>query len=87
MLLSVELPDLIAHSLRLDGPSSSRRALEMLALEGYREGKLSRGQVSEMLDLEFNETEQFLSQLGADHEYSMEDFCQDAQNLRRFLAK
>jgi predicted HTH domain antitoxin len=87
MLLSLELPDLIAHSLRLDGPSSSRRALEMLALEGYREGKLSRGQVSEMLDLEFNETERFLSQLGADPDYSMDDYYQDSQNLRQFLAK
>ena len=87
MLLSLELPDLIAHSLRLDGPSSSRRAMEMLALEGYREGRLSRGQVSEMLDLEFNETEQFLLQLGADQEYSIEDFRQDSQNLRQFLAK
>ncbi|MEN3940907.1 UPF0175 family protein [Prosthecobacter sp. SYSU 5D2] len=87
MHLSLELPDVIAHSLRLDGPSSSRRALEMLALEGYQEGKLSRGQVSEMLDLGFNETEQFLLQLGPDQEYSIEDFCQDAQNLRQFLAK
>jgi predicted HTH domain antitoxin len=87
MLLSLELPDLIAHSLRLDGPSSNRRALEMLALEGYREGMLSRGQVSEMLNIEFNETERFLLQLGADHEYSIEDFRQDSQNLRQFLAK
>ncbi len=87
MLLSLEIPDLIAHSLRLDGSSSGQRALEMLALEGYREGKLSRGQVSEMLDLEFNETEQFLSQHDVDLEYSFEDFRQDSENLRQFLVR
>ncbi|MDZ4286398.1 MAG: UPF0175 family protein [Prosthecobacter sp.] len=87
MLLSVELPDLIARSLHLDGPASSRRALEMLALEGYRGGELSRGQVSEMLGLEFNETEHFLRQHGADLRYTVEDFEQDSKNLRQFLAK
>jgi predicted HTH domain antitoxin len=87
MLLSVELPEPIARSLRLDGPASSRRALEMLALEGYREGNLSRGQISEMLGLEFNETEQFLSQHGADLQYTADDFDQDSENLRQFLSK
>ncbi|MDB6119565.1 MAG: UPF0175-containing protein [Verrucomicrobiaceae bacterium] len=87
MPVSIELPDLIARSLRLDGPKSSRRALEMLALEGYRAGELSRGQVSEMLEMEFNETEKFLADHGAGMHYTVEDFEQDAKNLRQFLAK
>ena len=87
MLLSVEVPDLIARSMRLEGPQSNRRALEMLALEGYREGQLSRGQVSEMLSLEFNETEKFLADHGASLEYTVEDFEQDSENLRLFLSQ
>jgi len=53
MLVSVELPDPIAKQLHLDGEQGNRRALEIFALEGYRTGELSRGQISELLDLEF----------------------------------
>jgi predicted HTH domain antitoxin len=87
MLVSVEVPDLIAHSLRLDGPQSNRRALEMLALEGYRAGELSRGQVSEMLDMEFNETEKFLKDHGAFLQYTVDDLERDAANLRQFFSR
>ncbi len=87
MLVSVEIPDPIAHSLRLDGPQPSRRALEMLALEGYKEGTLSRGQVSRMLDMEFNETEQFLNEHGAKLALTAEDYARDSSNLRAFLSR
>jgi predicted HTH domain antitoxin len=86
MLLSVEVPDPIAHSLRLDGPQSKRRALEMFALEGYRSGELSRGQISEMLEMEFNETEKFLKDHGAFLQYTADDLEKDAANLREFLS-
>lgn len=87
MLVSVEIPDPIAHSLRLDGPQPSRRALEMLALEGYKAGGLSRGQVSRMLDLEFNETEKFLKDHGATLGLTAEDYERDSENLRAFLSR
>jgi hypothetical protein len=60
MMLSVEVPDQIAHNVHLEGSQGNRRALEMLALEGYREGMLSRGAVAKMLDLSYPESEQFL---------------------------
>ncbi len=60
MTLTLEIPDAFTRPLRLDGEHGRRRALEMLALEGYREGSLSRGQVSEMLGWSFFETEEFL---------------------------
>jgi predicted HTH domain antitoxin len=87
MILSVEVPDPIARSLSLNGPSSTRRALEMLALEGYREGKLSRGQVSEMLDLEFNETEKFLRDNGAMLGLSNEDYERSNAALQKLLSR
>jgi hypothetical protein len=40
----------------------SRRALEAIALEGYREHSLTLYQISEMLDLSRVETEDFLGQ-------------------------
>lgn len=87
MLVSVEIPDPIAHSLRLDGPQPSRRALEMLALEGYKEGTLSRGQVSRMLDMESTQTGKFLKDHGAMLGLTPEDLEQDSVNLRKFLAR
>lgn len=87
MRLSLEVPDEIAHSLRLEGPQSARRHREILALEGYRSGELSRGQVSELLGMGFDETEAFLREHGADLGLSLEEFGQDSANLRQFLAR
>jgi len=87
MILSLEVPDQIAHSLRLEGPQSTQRHLEILALEGYRSGELSRGQVSELLGIGFDETEAFLKKHGADLGLTMEEFEQDSANLRQFLSR
>lgn len=87
MTLSVEIPDKYATHLGLDSPERSRRGLEMMALEGYREGKLSRGQVSELLDQSFNETEAFLYQHGAFLELSVEDYARSSDHLRSVLAE
>lgn len=85
MLVSVELPDQIAKQLHLDGEQRNRRALEILALEGYRNGELSRGQVSELLGLEFNETMQFLKTRDSIRSITLEEFEQDAKRLRELL--
>jgi predicted HTH domain antitoxin len=87
MKLSVEVPDQIAHSLRLEGPQATHRHLEILALEGYRAGELSRGQVSELLGMGFDETEAFLKEHGADLGLTMEEIEQDSANLRQFLSR
>ncbi len=87
MLVSVELPDPIAKQLHLDGEQGNRRALEIFALEGYRNGELSRGQVSELLGLEFNETMQFLKTRACFRSITLEEFEQDVKGLRAFLAQ
>lgn len=87
MLLSVELPDPIARQLHLDGMEGGRRALEMFALEGYRAGELSRGQVSELLGLEFNETEGFLKEHKAFVPLTMEEFQRSSDGLEEFLSR
>jgi predicted HTH domain antitoxin len=87
VLVSVELPDPIAKQLHLDGEQGNRRALEMFALEGYRNGELSRGQVSELLGLEFNETMQFLKDHDSVRSITLEQFEQDAKGLRELLAQ
>lgn len=87
MQFSVEMPEAIVHQLHLDGADGQRRALEMFALEGYRRGNLSRGQVSELLDLEFNETEKFLKDHGCGLGITLGEYEKDAKSLREFLAR
>ena len=87
MLVSVELPEPIAKQLHLDGEQGNRRALKIFAIEGYRTGELSRGQVSELLDLEFNETMQFLKEHGCARSISLEEFEQEAKAARELLGR
>lgn len=85
MTLTVEIPDQFTLPLALNGPQPERRALEMLALEGYREGALSRGQVSEMLALSFFDTEAFLHQHSAMLETDIAEIERGSSALRSFL--
>lgn len=87
MTLSMEVPDQIARSLHLDGPQPHRRALEMLALEGYRTGDLSRGQIGTLLGLSFYETEEFLKKNHAYIELSLEEFQESSDGLETLLSK
>lgn len=81
------MPDAIAHELDLDGADGERRALELFALEGYRQEKLSRGQVSELLRLEFNETEAFLKRNNAFARFTREEFARSSAGLEGLLAR
>jgi predicted HTH domain antitoxin len=58
--VTLHIPDDIAKRLSAAGGEVSRRALEAVALEGYREQSLTLYQVSEMLGLSRVETEDFL---------------------------
>jgi predicted HTH domain antitoxin len=62
MEVTLRIPDDVAKRLSASGGDVSRRALEALALEGYREQTLTLYQVSEMLGLSRVETEDFLGQ-------------------------
>ncbi|MGB9246016.1 MAG: UPF0175 family protein [Candidatus Acidiferrales bacterium] len=60
MEVKLRIPDDIAEHLSGSGPDISRRVLEALALEGYRDQSLTLYQVSELLGLSRIETEDFL---------------------------
>jgi hypothetical protein len=81
MLVSIEIPDSLAHQLSLDGPEGSRRALEMLALEGYRTLTLSRYHVGELLGFSFYETEGFLKRSHATIALTMDEHERGSLNL------
>jgi predicted HTH domain antitoxin len=75
--LTIELPEEIERELRAAWENLPRRALEALAVEGYRSGVLTRGQVGHLLDLNFWETETFLKEKAAFLKYTLEDLEQD----------
>lgn len=61
MEVILRIPDEVARQFAAGG-DVSRRALEAIALEGYREQTLSLYQISEMLGLSRVEAEDFLGQ-------------------------
>jgi hypothetical protein len=60
MEVTLHIPDDVAKRLAAGGGDVSRRALEAIALEGYREPTLTLYQVSDMLGFSRVETEDFL---------------------------
>ena len=87
MNVAVELPDDIARQLETAWPDMPRRVLESVAVEGYRSGALTRGQVQRLLQLSWWETEAFLKERQAYLPYEEEDLKQDNATLDRVLSK
>lgn len=87
MQVTIEIPDAVVAQLKLNGGTMSRELLEAFAVEAYRSEKLSRGQVSELLGLNFWETEEFLRKRGAFLHYDLNDLEQDREALRIALSK
>lgn len=81
MNVAIELPEDIARQLSSSWGDMPRRALEAVALEGYRSGALSRGQVGRLLGLNFWETEAFLKERQAYMPYEESDMAQDRAEL------
>ncbi len=82
MTLLLELPDSWKSLLGLDTGDAVGRARQMLVIEGYREGRLSRGQAAEMLNLGFHEAEKLFNRLGASQQPTWYEQELSARKLR-----
>lgn len=87
MQVRLTIPDEVAAELEPEGADLGRRALEALAIEGYRAEALSLGQVAEMLGLSINEADAFLKARGVDLLIPLEDFARDRAALEELLSK
>jgi len=85
--IAVHLPEEIAKRLESAGRDVSRGALEAVALEGYRDGTLSREQVGRVLGLSFWETEAFLKERQAYLAYDEQDLERDRRDLDRLAPR
>ena len=87
MSVTINLPENIEQQLKEQWGDLPRRTLEALALEGYRSGALSAGQVAEVLQLSAWETESFLHEHGAGLDYTAEDLERDVAESERVLPR
>jgi predicted HTH domain antitoxin len=85
MTLVLELPDSWKGLLGLDTADAAARAREMLVIESYREGRLSRGQAAEMLGLGFHEAEVLLNHCSANQQPAWEELEHSANELRSLM--
>ncbi len=88
MNVTISLPENIEQHLKIEwGADLSRRALEALAIEGYRTEALSIGQVAEILGMSINDADGFLKERGVDSLITIEDFEQGQRSLKKLFAR
>jgi hypothetical protein len=80
MEVIVELPDDIAKHLGEAG-EMPRQMLEAFSAEAYRAQRLSRHQLSQLLGLDYWQTEEFLTQHEARRPFTLADLQIDRKSL------
>jgi hypothetical protein len=74
MQITIELPDNIGDRLQLKSPNLSRRILELIVADNYRQGKIGAGEVRRFLNFSSRwETYEFLKREKAYLPYTEED--------------
>jgi predicted HTH domain antitoxin len=85
MSVLIEISAEAERLLKAEWGDLSQAAREALAIESYRQAKLSLGQCAEVLGLSLVETEAFLRSRGVALGLTMQDFQLDEECLNRVL--
>jgi hypothetical protein len=82
--VTLEMPDDVADGLESNSePSLPRSLLEMIAIEGYRSGKLTHAQVRRLLGFEHRlDVDAFFKERGVPGSYTIEEFIRDRETSR-----
>jgi len=84
---TIDIPDDIADQLQLQPTTISRRVLELIVADNYRQGRIGAAIVHRILNLSSRwETYQFLKREQAYLPYREEDLEEDVQAIRNSLA-
>jgi predicted HTH domain antitoxin len=87
MTIAIELPEDIAQRLAANPEELSRRALEALAVEAYKNETITAAEVRRMLGLPSRwETHAFLKEAGAFLHYDESDLEKDVETIERLLS-
>ena len=85
MVVTLDLPDDIARALTdTSGKDLNRRALKGIAIEGYREQRLTQKQVGELLGLTRIQTEDFLAGHLDLYDYDPAELRREAEQLKNY---
>jgi hypothetical protein len=88
MVVTLHLPDSIARALSDHSDRDlTRRALEAIAVIGYREQRLTQKQVGELLGLSRIQTEDFLVAHLALYDYDPSELTREAEQLKGFAER
>jgi predicted HTH domain antitoxin len=88
MSLEIAIPSHIEKHLQSEwGNELPRRAAEAVAIEGYRSGALSLGEVAEMLSLSINEADGFLKERGIFAIENIDEVEADNRTLEELLTE
>ena len=88
MALNINMPKEAEDTLReAFGENLDAQAREALAVEAYRQGKLSLGQFARILGIDTYTADGTLKQRGIMLNYTADDLRQDVATLERLLAK
>ena len=86
MKITIELPDEIAHQLEQPSTDVSRRILELIVGDAYRQGRVGAVDVRKLLNFASRwETYEFLKREKAYLPYTEEDLEHDAQTIQTVL--
>ena len=87
MQITIELPDNMSDRLQLKSPNLSRRILELIVADNYRQGNIGAGEVRRCLNFSSRwETYEFLKREKAYLPYTEEDLESDARAIENLLA-
>jgi len=88
MKVLLEVPESLAERLGGSTANLSRAALEALAVDAYRQHRIAKVELQELLEIEsVFEMEQFLKQHKVPLEYTIADFEADGETSARLLEK
>jgi predicted HTH domain antitoxin len=84
MRIEIDIPNDIAQQIQNQWRDLPQKLLEILAVEAYKTGAITRGQIQQMLKLSsLYEVDGLLKQAGAYLHYDEADFEQDLLTLQR----
>ena len=84
MELTVQIPDELASRMSASGADLSRRALEALALEEFKSGRITKPELRRLLGYGTRyRLDGFLKAHGVYEDYTMKDFERDRDALKQ----
>ena len=82
--MTIQIPDELASHLPVEPAALSRRVVEAIALDEFKTGRISKFELRQLLGFGTRyKLDEFLKSHNVFEDYTMEDFEQEREDLRR----